>query len=225
MSEKRPAASLFSHIFKSPLASIQAASEILVKHLSEKLGPKDLQLLDVIVRNSKTLDLRVSMILEVMKNGDSKVTEDSVTLALHYDEIETIHDMNYQKPAPPPPLSVAGIEELQSASDSGPAKSGEQDGKIVVRADPEIADLIPRFLENRQKDIVLIMEALQKKDYEAIKIMGHSMKGAGGGYGFPGVTDIGRSIEDAAREQNLEQVLMAVDKLTTYLDRVEVVYE
>lgn len=224
MSERRPAASLFSHIFKSPLASIQAASEILVKHLSDKVGQKDQQLLDVIVRNSKTLDLRVSRILEVMQNGESKITEDAVTLALNYDQLETIHDMNYQKPAPPPPPTVVGIEELQQAP-APTAESKPQDSKIVVRADPEIADLIPRFLENRQKDIVLIMEALKKKDFEAIKILGHSMKGAGGGYGFPGVTEIGRSIEDAAREKNLEGILMAVDRLTNYLDCVEVVYE
>jgi HPt (histidine-containing phosphotransfer) domain-containing protein len=205
MSERRPAASLFSHIFKSPLASIQIASEILVKHLSGKLGPKDQQLLDVIVRNSKTLDLRVSKILEVMQSDESEDTEYSVILALQYDQIEAIHDMNYQKPAPVEPWG--------------------QDARIVVRADPEIADLIPRFLENRHKDIVLIMESLQKKDYEAIKTLGHSMKGAGGGYGFPGVTEIGRSIEDAAREMNAERVLVAVDRLTNYLDCVEVIYD
>ena len=100
----------------------------------------------------------------------------------------------------------------------------EPDEKIVVNVDSNIEDLIPGFLENRQKDVKSIYDALEKEDYETIRILGHSMKGAGGGYGFDEITDIGRSIEESAEGKNQEEVKKWVINLSNYLDRIEIVY-
>ena len=100
----------------------------------------------------------------------------------------------------------------------------EPDEKIVVNVDSDIEDLIPGFLENRQEDVKSIYDALEKEDYETIRILGHSMKGAGGGYGFDEITDIGRSIEESAEDKNQEEVKKWVINLSNYLDRVEIVY-
>ena len=97
--------------------------------------------------------------------------------------------------------------------------------KIVVHVDAELEDLIPGFLENRQEDIRSIEEALEKGDYETIRTLGHSMKGSGGGYGFDAITDIGKSLEDAAKEKNTGEIRKRVGELLHYLERVEVVYE
>jgi len=101
----------------------------------------------------------------------------------------------------------------------------DQGEKIVVRVDAEIEDLIPGFLENRRKDVKTILEALDQGDYETIGLLGHRMKGAGGGYGFDAITDIGRSIEQGAKEKNPEEVRRWVKGLSEYLDRLEIVYE
>jgi len=98
------------------------------------------------------------------------------------------------------------------------------DEKIIVNVDSTIKDLIPGFLENRQEDIKSIYDALKKEDYETIRILGHSMKGAGGGYGFDEITDIGRLIEESAEGKNQEEIKKWVIDLTNYLDRVEIVY-
>lgn len=100
----------------------------------------------------------------------------------------------------------------------------EPDEKIVVNVDSDIEDLIPGFLENRHEDVKSIYDALEKEDYETIRILGHSMKGAGGGYGFDEITDIGRSIEESAEDKNQEEVKKWVINLSNYLDRVEIVY-
>ena len=97
--------------------------------------------------------------------------------------------------------------------------------KIVVRVDPDIADLIPGFLENRQKDIKTIEETLQKGDYDILQRMGHTLKGTGGGYGFDEITDIGLRIENAAKEKNADEILRQVQGLSDYLGKVEVVYD
>jgi HPt (histidine-containing phosphotransfer) domain-containing protein len=101
----------------------------------------------------------------------------------------------------------------------------KQEAKIVVHVDPEISDLIPGFLENRHKDIKTIGEALAQGDFETIGFLGHSMKGAGGSYGFDAITDIGKSLEQAALTQDTGGIKKSLQELFVYLDSIEVVYK
>jgi len=101
---------------------------------------------------------------------------------------------------------------------------GKQYEKNIIHVDPDLEDLIPGFLENRQKDVKSIDDALKKKDYETIRILGHGMKGAGGGYGFDGITEIGKFIEQAAKVENPEEIQKQIKKLLTYIENVEIVY-
>ena len=96
--------------------------------------------------------------------------------------------------------------------------------KIKVQLDPDIQDLVPGFLENRRKDVKTIQAALAKGDFSAIVVLGHTMKGDGGGYGFDTITDIGAFIETAAKQKSIERVREGLERLTEFLDRVEVVY-
>jgi HPt (histidine-containing phosphotransfer) domain-containing protein len=101
----------------------------------------------------------------------------------------------------------------------------QQSEKIIVHVDPDLADLIPGYLANRKKDIAAIRDALDKKDLDAVRILGHSMKGSGGGYGFEAITDIGMLIEKAAKESRDELIRLQVKRLEDYLSQVEIVYD
>ena len=97
--------------------------------------------------------------------------------------------------------------------------------KIIVTVDSDLEDLIPGFLENRNQDIKSIFDALTGDDYAAIAKLGHTMKGVGGGYGFDAITDIGRSIEQAAKEKNSQKIKASLSELSDYLERIEIVFE
>jgi Hpt domain len=96
--------------------------------------------------------------------------------------------------------------------------------KIVVHIDPDLEDLIPGFLANRRRDVDSLRELVKAQDYPAIRIIGHSMKGAGGGYGFDPITDFGAEIETAALRSNDEVILAATTALADYLACVEPVF-
>lgn len=98
-----------------------------------------------------------------------------------------------------------------------------EDAAIPIRVDPEIATLIPGFLANRHKDITLLLDAVNRGDFETARILGHSMKGSGGGYGFDGITDIGAEIETAARHNDPDAIRSQVNALSRYLARVQIV--
>lgn len=97
--------------------------------------------------------------------------------------------------------------------------------KIIVHVDADLEAIIPRFFELRAEDISVINESIEKNDFETIMRLGHSMKGAGGGYGFHYVTEVGQSIEEAAKKADAGDIKAWTLKLENYLKNVEVVYD
>ena len=99
------------------------------------------------------------------------------------------------------------------------------EGRFVAYVDSDLMELIPEFLENRRQDARAIMGSVEHHDFEIIRGLGHNMKGSGGGYGFDAITDIGRSLEQAATDANPTEILNLAKELTNYLERVEIVYQ
>jgi CheY-like chemotaxis protein len=94
---------------------------------------------------------------------------------------------------------------------------------IRVVAPEGIGELIPGYLKNRRADLLSLGAALEKTDFSAIQVVGHQMKGSGTGYGFLALSEIGRSLELAAKEETAEGVRAQISALSDYLDRVEIV--
>lgn len=100
-----------------------------------------------------------------------------------------------------------------------------QSEKIRVRVDADLKELIPGYLENREKDLLIFRQALEKDDFNSIAVLGHSMKGSGGGYGFDDLSSIGRAIEKAAKSKDKESVRKSIIDLTDFLKKLEIVYD
>jgi HPt (histidine-containing phosphotransfer) domain-containing protein len=98
----------------------------------------------------------------------------------------------------------------------------EEGGPIRVVVNKDLEDLIPGYLENRRRDIGRLQEALSQGDWERLRILGHSMAGSGGGYGFAEITTLGRQLERAAQARDASQVEARIRELASYLDRVRV---
>ena len=96
--------------------------------------------------------------------------------------------------------------------------------KIVVHVDADLEDLIPGYLQNRRQDVGAILQALENQDFETIRILGHTMKGTGGGYGFDAITEMGRALETAAKDKNAQAIQQGTAALLNYLQAVEVVF-
>ena len=101
----------------------------------------------------------------------------------------------------------------------------DESKKIVVHVDPDLADIIPRFMEIREEDIRNMREALGEGDFDKIRRIGHSMKGAGGSYGFDGISKIGAVIEIAGKEKRAEEIKSLLAELVGYLENVEIVFD
>ncbi len=107
-------------------------------------------------------------------------------------------------------------------SDSNETRRTE---RIIVHVDPELEDLLPGFLEDWKEEVTSIREALERNDYETIRKLGHNMKGIGGSCGLEPITDMGRLLEEAAKAMAQEAIRVHLETLSSYLERVEFVYE
>ena len=96
--------------------------------------------------------------------------------------------------------------------------------KIIVQIDPDLEAIVPGFLANRQRDLVTIEGCLKQGDLNTIRMLGHRMKGDGGGYGFDQISSIGDDLEQAVMVQNVPLIEKQVGLLKDFLSRVEVVY-
>lgn len=97
--------------------------------------------------------------------------------------------------------------------------------KITVKIDPDLEELIPGFLENRLRDITNLKAASSNNDFEALKSIGHSLKGVGGGYGFAMITQLGADIELLAKANDISRIRQRISELEDYLQRIDIQYE
>lgn len=95
--------------------------------------------------------------------------------------------------------------------------------KVVV--DQDLEDLIPSFLQNRANEIIIMKSALNEDNFEQIRIIGHSMKGFGSGYGFDFVSEVGKELEMAAQLMDREIIINKLIELENYFSKVTITYK
>ena len=83
---------------------------------------------------------------------------------------------------------------------------------------------MPGFLENRRKDAATLARAVQTQDVKTVRLLGHRMKGDGGGYGFQEISQIGEALEQAAIREDFTVIAEKTEALRTFLGQVDVVY-
>jgi CheY-like chemotaxis protein len=93
------------------------------------------------------------------------------------------------------------------------ARSASQSSATVAR-------LLPRFLQNRERDMVAIREALAGEDFETIATLGHNMRGNGVSYGFLEVSAIGWRLESAAHVRDARQIEEDLPRLEACIARI-----
>ena len=118
------------------------------------------------------------------------------------------------------------LQAIKDLSIVAPTSSKEESSRketIFVRANPKIADLMPVFLRNCRQNVVAMLDALDRGDFETVEILGHGMRGAGGSYGFQAITEIGAALEQVAESADTDASRKWVGELSGYLDRVEII--
>jgi CheY-like chemotaxis protein/nitrogen-specific signal transduction histidine kinase/CHASE3 domain sensor protein/HPt (histidine-containing phosphotransfer) domain-containing protein len=84
---------------------------------------------------------------------------------------------------------------------------------ITVAVSEEVLALVPQYLASKDKQIEEARESLISRDFKSIRRFGHNLKGTGRGYGFPAIEELGREIEKAAVNADVDRVAEQLDAL------------
>jgi len=116
---------------------------------------------------------------------------------------------------------LSTIEEYLPMTASVPAPGAESPQVIEIEIPPGLEDLVPGYLAARLKELPEMVALLSASDFARIAILAHDIKGTGGSYGFPALTQIGLTLERSAKEMDAAAVRTQLAELTDYLGRVQ----
>jgi len=83
--------------------------------------------------------------------------------------------------------------------------------------------VVVAYLDNCRKNLQALKDAIERSDYDFVEVYAHRMKGAGGAYGFPQLTQIGGFIEQASRARNGDALRKGGAALDAHLESLQVV--
>ncbi len=119
-------------------------------------------------------------------------------------------------------LVKAGAMSVPSLLRSDFFESPAQNEKITIHVDSSVGRLLPRFYENRKRDIEIMQESLEQNDFATIAGLSHNIKGVGASFGFELLAYAADSLEKAARKKEPEEVDRRLKELVFYFERTEV---
>ncbi|MDD5092091.1 MAG: ATP-binding protein [Candidatus Wallbacteria bacterium] len=94
---------------------------------------------------------------------------------------------------------------FENGSQSAAVQEGSQIS-AVFSTDPEMQELLSRYLVEVRSDVEQVKSALNKTDFSKIITIGHRLKGSGGSFGLPELSEAGVALETAASEKNKARV-------------------
>jgi HPt (histidine-containing phosphotransfer) domain-containing protein len=99
-----------------------------------------------------------------------------------------------------------------------------QHPRIEVAIDAQLADLVPRYLNNRWSDLALGKSLLKAREFEQLARLGHRIHGSASSFGFTGLGDIADDLQQAAFDTAPEAVERSLVKFEQYLQAIKIRY-
>lgn len=91
-----------------------------------------------------------------------------------------------------------------------------------MRGDPDFSELLEMFVGEMATRRSELREAHTRGDLERVRTMAHQLKGAGGGYGFSGLTEVAAALEQACKASDATAILDRLAQTEAYLSRLSV---
>lgn len=88
--------------------------------------------------------------------------------------------------------------------------------------DPEFVELLEMFAESTTEKRTLLQASFAAGDFDAVKTYAHQLKGAGGGYGFPGLTVVAGELEETCKDPDADRIEQMLNQVLQYLGRVSI---
>lgn len=93
--------------------------------------------------------------------------------------------------------------------------------RSTLADDGDFADLLRAFADTIPQKREAVRALHREGAVDQLRVWAHQLKGAGGGYGFPGLTEAATELEGACDAHDADRINQAVEYLIDYLNRIE----
>jgi len=83
---------------------------------------------------------------------------------------------------------------------------------------PQVAALVPQYLESQSRQIDEAHAQLVQRDFDSIRRFGHNLKGTGRGYGFAEIEKLGGELERASQETSESSIAETLEALRRFVN-------
>jgi len=90
----------------------------------------------------------------------------------------------------------------------------------LLEEEPELFDLVAQFVTRLPEQLAGIGRALNEQNWPALKQEIHDLKGLGGNFGFPIISQIAKQIEDKLTQQLYDSIAPLLEELHSTCQRI-----
>jgi HPt (histidine-containing phosphotransfer) domain-containing protein len=94
--------------------------------------------------------------------------------------------------------------------------------RSVFADDPDFRDLLVEFAAAMPERRDGLIGAHRSGEYDLLRTRAHQLKGAGGGFGFPQLTELAAALEKACIAQEPVGIVDALERVVGYLNQITV---
>lgn len=87
--------------------------------------------------------------------------------------------------------------------------------------DPDYQEILGPFIESLRETRQTMLTCHRSGDRAELQMHAHRLKGAGTGYGFPGLTQRAAELEAACKSADVNRIPDRLDALIGYIDQVQ----
>jgi len=87
--------------------------------------------------------------------------------------------------------------------------------------DMEMAEILKEFVGRLPDQLAAMRRSLAEERYEELRRLAHMLKGAGGSYGYPELTDASKPLEDAAKRSDHAAAEAALEALARLIQAIQ----
>jgi signal transduction histidine kinase/DNA-binding response OmpR family regulator len=165
----------------------------------------------------------IAMTANVMKDDREKCLEsgmdDYVSKPINVKKLADAIDRNLSN-GRKQQLSPASVPEVQE-----PGTTEQESIPEIIYSeyaeDADLVELIDEFVAGLEADVESMRKVLESGDHDGLRRIAHQMKGAGGSYGYPMLTEAAKALEEAAKAEDAKAGTLALDKLEVFCQAVD----
>ncbi len=83
----------------------------------------------------------------------------------------------------------------------------------LIQEDPELRDVVEEFVQGLGARVEELRQAHDQMDWDTLTTLAHRLKGAGGSYGYPDISQLCARIEQDARQQEAAEMQALINRL------------